>query len=237
VIWADIVVMSLRNLLAIMLLLKASWGVAQAPPARIYTLISGSQLIDDCPICGRIPIVAPLAGTFGLQLLDQSPLATRYDLLNISFHATSGPPYQVSGAGVYQVGGEVAVTQELFLNTEISNGFTSVNALCMSTTGAVTQPWPKIQVQVDQTNGTPARVFHLTLIAVPAPQVRSITADIHTGDLLLEWEATGGNFQVERASSVGGLYSAVTPITTNASFMDVGALTNSAQFFYRLRPF
>lgn len=228
----------------ILMLLWAVWitgssVLAQNPTVQTYVLLSGSQLIDDCPICDRIPIVVPLAGNFGLELLDQSPLLTRYALTNIAFGAatTSGPPYQVIGSGVYQVGGEVAVSQELFLNAEISNSVASVNALCLSTNGAVSQPWPRIQIQADQTNGTITQVYHLTLVAVPAPEIRSITLDFGTGDVRLAWDDTGGAFQVQRAPELASTYFAVTKITTNSTFTDAGALTNSAQYFYRLRPF
>jgi hypothetical protein len=217
----------------------ASFGIAQTPTARLYTLVSGSQLTDDCPICDRIPIVVPLTGTFGLRISFQNPISTLYELTNISFSAgtTSGPQYQVLGSGVYQTVGEVALSQQLFLNVAISNGISSVNALCASTNGPVTQPWPKIEIQVDQTNGTPAKVYHLALIAVPVPQISSIVTDRQTGNVRIDWEASGGMLQLQRATDVLGPYSPVTPITTNVTFTDVGVLTNSPHLFYRLQPF
>ena len=221
------------------LLMAALPGFAQSPPVQIYTLLSGSELSDECLLCGLPPIIVPLAGNFGLQMLDQTPLSTRYALVNISFTsaATSGPQYQVTGSGVYEVGGEVAVKQQMFLNTQISDGTTMVNALCSSSTDTVVQPWPRIQIKLAQTNGTSAKLFGLTLVAVPAPQIRGIVPDRPTGDVLLEWDQNGASNQLERASSVLGPYVAVTPATTNLSFNDPGVLTNSAQFFYRLRPF
>jgi len=228
--------MNVRNLMAVLLVLRTSLAAAQTTPAQLYTLMSGSQLGDDCPICGRPTIFVPLTGTFTLQIADQTPLATRYQLQNISFRAASGPPYQVSGSGIYEVGGEVAVTQQMFLNTEITNGFSSVNALCMSSTNAVTQPWPGIQIQLTQTNGTPGQVYHLTLVAAPAPPVRSITPDSHTGDLRLDWDGNGAAIQIERATNVTGPYSPLNSTTTNSFFIDPGILTNSSRSFYRLRP-
>ena len=214
-------------------------GAAQTTNLQVYTLLSGSQLTDECPICARIPIILPLIGTFGLRILDQTPISTRYNLTNISFQAgtASGPEYQVTGSGIYQVGGEVAVSQQMFVNAAISDGFTSVNALCMSTSGPVSQAWPRIQIQVDQTNGTASKVYHLTLVAVPAPQFRSITAAAQSRDVILAWDGNNGMVQVERAGEIGGPYSAASPVLTNSSFTDVGALTNSSHFFYRLHPF
>lgn len=229
----------LARFLSAQFLLLALCSVAQTTTTQLYKLLSGSQLTDDCPICDRIPIVVPLSGTFGLRRLDQNPILTRYELTNVSFTAgtTSSPQYQVLGSGTYEVGGEVAVYQQLFLNVAISNGVNAVNALCVSTNTPVTQLWPKIEVQVDQTNGTPAKVYHLALIAVPVPKIGSIVPDGQTGNVQLDWEATGANLQLERATDVLGPYSAVTPITTNASFIDIGVLTNSPRFFYRLQPF
>lgn len=126
---------------------------AQTNNPQKYTLLAGSELIDDCPICARPTIVAPVTGTFDLQLVNQNPLFSRFELLNISFHAGTnpGPEYKVTGSGLYQVGGELALVQNLSLDVWINNGFTNTQALCTNTNTAVNQPWPKIQVSVDQT--------------------------------------------------------------------------------------
>src|ERR1035438_3827159 len=101
-------------------------AVAQSTNAQMYALVTGSQLVDDCPICERPTILAPLTGTFTLSILDQNPLYTRYELTGISFHAAAqtGMEYKVVGSGIYQVGGEVAILQDLFLDVAIDNGFT-----------------------------------------------------------------------------------------------------------------
>ncbi len=228
-------ILALPSLLLTGIWLATSCGFAQTP----YVLVSGSQLTDDCPICGRPPITVPLIGSFDLQLSQQTPLETFYDLTNISFRsgATSGLPYQVFGSGTYQVGGEVALSQQLFLDTEITNGFSGVHALCTSTNAPVTQSWPKIQIHVDQTNGTPAQVYRLTLVAVPTPQITSIVPDLKTRDVRLDWNPNGGAFVVQRAYELIGPYSVVGSLSTNSSFTDVGVLTNATRFFYRLRPF
>jgi hypothetical protein len=212
---------------------------AQTNSAQEYTLLAGSQLSDDCPICERPTILVPMTGTFELRLLDQNPLFTRYELLNISFQAGTnpGPAYRVTGSGIYQVGGEVALIQNLFLEVEVYNGFTNTHALCTNADPGVKQPWPKIEVSVDQTNGTPAQVYHLTLVAIPVPAIRAPVVDYSSGSVRLEWEAYGGEFQVERAPQAGGPYVGLAPATTNSSFTDAGVLTNQPQAFYRLRQF
>ena len=214
-------------------------AVAQSTNAQAYALVAGSQLVDDCPICGRPTILAPLTGTFTLSILDQNPLYTRYGLTAISFHAgaQTGAEYKVVGSGIYQIGGEVAVLQDLFLDVAIDNGSTMTKAQCVNTNRAVAQIWPKIEISVNQTNGTPGQVYYLTLNAVPVPKVYSFPPDLRTGNVRLQWDGNGGSFQVERAPGIDGPFSTVTPITTNSSFTDVGVLTNLAQVFYRVRQF
>src|SRR5438045_9642210 len=119
--------MYVKPLIPTGLLLLGVWMTGEAgftqlsPSIRSYTLTKGSELVDDCPICGRPTILVPMTGSFALRFVDQNPVLTRYELLNISFHAGAAPgrEYQVHGAGTYQVGGEVAVTQEVFLGVEI----------------------------------------------------------------------------------------------------------------------
>jgi hypothetical protein len=236
--------MNWRKLILLVMFLTGVPGatlsvVAQTTNAQLYSLVAGSQLVDDCPICGRPTILAPLTGTFNLSVLDQNPLFTRYQLTNITFHAgaQTGLEYKVVGSGIYQIGGEVAILQDLFLDVAIDNGFTTTKAQCINTNRGVSQRWPKIEISVDQTNGTPGQVYYLTLVAVPVPKVRSLAPDPRTGTVHLEWDGNGGSFQVERAASIGGPFSTVTPITTNSSFTDVGVLTNLPQVFYRVRQF
>src|SRR5688572_19669270 len=107
--------MNLRNLklMAMLLMgfkLASICSVAQTPASQPYTLVNGSELTDDCPICDRIPIVLPLAGTFALRLVDQDPLFAHNELSNIYFYAGTnpGPAYQVTGTGIYRTGGQVA---------------------------------------------------------------------------------------------------------------------------------
>jgi hypothetical protein len=214
-------------------------GLAQIQTSQPYTLIKGSQLTDDCPICDRIPIVVPMTGTFDLRMLEENPLETRYELSDIALRAGANPgsEYQVLGNGSYQVGGEVAVLQDVFLELEISNGFSKTKAQCVNPDRTWTSQWPKLQIYVDQTNGTPAQVYHLALVAIPVPQVQIEVPDPQVGDVLLKWEGYGGEFQLERATDLAGPYTALTPFTTKSAFTDVGVLTNYPQLFYRLRQF
>lgn len=144
-----------------------------AAPAWHYTLLKGSSLTDECPICGIPPLSLPLEGTFQLRLLEQNPLFSTYALENIAFEAalSSGPTYKLRGQGRYRIGGEVAVSQEMFLELSVDDGHT--NRLCYFTNadGSVRRGWPLLQVALDQTNSTDLKRFSLGLLAAPVREV------------------------------------------------------------------
>jgi hypothetical protein len=134
-----------------------------------YTLVDGSRLVDDCPICDRIPIVRPMRGTFQLRLRQQNPLFAEYDVENVAFIAgdTNDFSYKVLGSGTYRIGGEVAVLQDMFLKVTIDNGFTNYVVYLTNTTRGAMRRWPMIQCGLDQTNGTATQQFHFDLATAP----------------------------------------------------------------------
>ena len=208
-----------------------------AGQTSMYTLLSGSDLTDDCLICDRLSLPIPLQGTFQLLLLDSNPLFTRYQLTNISFRTTgtNGRTYEVQGGGIYQVGGEVALRQDLSLDVQINDGFTNSSCLFTNAQAQVKSPWPEIQTEVDQSNGTYLRLYRLNLIAVPVPQFRSVKAVASTASVRLEWQSYGGAVQVERAPAVDGPYSVIASNVTAQAYEDIGALAKAVQYYYRLR--
>jgi hypothetical protein len=225
-------------MLGIGLATENAFGQLPDESTRIYTLLAGSELTDDCPICGRPTIVVPMTGTFRLRFLDQNPLFARYRMEAISFHAgsTNGPNYRVSGSGTYQIGGEVAVMQDIFLDVAIDNGFANTSARCVNSDRFVTEPWPRIQVTAGQTNGTLTTLYSLTLVTEPALQFRALIPDHQNTNVILKWDSNGRQARLERAVAVVGPYTPLSAITTNQSFTDVGALTNET-LFYRLRQY
>lgn len=152
-------------------------AVAQPLPTTngnwTYTLLQDSQLTDDCPICDRIPIVVPLRGKFELRLLEETLLFARYAVENMELVASepSGPTYKVTGQGTYQVGGEVAVVQEMLLEVQIDNGADKTLCYLTNEIGMVQRPWPMIKIQLHQTNGTISQVYHLELAAAPLLEI------------------------------------------------------------------
>jgi len=169
------------------------WSVslpAQNGPL-LYTLIDGSQLIDDCPICDRPTIAVPMRGTFELRLDQVGPLSSLYAIENIHFKAgtPNGPSYTVQGKGTYRITGEVAVTETITLEVQIDNGFT--NFLCFFTNapGSIARFWPMVRSDVDQTNGTFTQQFHLDLFAAPFREI---------------WFSIGTNFKTASETISGG---------------------------------
>lgn len=143
------------------------------PPVWNYQLLPGSQLEDECLICGRPTIIAPMRGDFRLRLLQENPLFSTYAVDNLAFTAgtASGPHYKVFGQGLYQVGGEVGVFQEMSLDVYVDDGTT--NKLCTFTnaTIGVTRPWPFLEITLRQTHGTDFQTFTLKIEAAPVREI------------------------------------------------------------------
>ena len=196
-----------------------------APPAYAdswtYKLVEGSYLVDDCPVCERATIREPMRGSFDLVLLEVNPLFSRYALQNISFSAgySNGLQYKVTGSGYYQVGGEVALVQQMTLQVAINNGFT--NKLCYFTSGhqAVDRPWPMIHISVTQTNGTFTQVYSLDLAAAPLREIWFSTAGPFTAGI---WQSptnhiSGGDL----LSSAGRVVKRNADLTRNLGIMPI----------------
>src|ERR1035437_3870318 len=156
-----------------MLTLASDAGGQFSSTPWVYTLVDGSQLLDDCPICDRLSAPVPMWGTFQLRLLVQGPMFSSNAVENISFHAgrPGGTTYQVTGQGTYVFGGEVANLQSLSLTLLIDDGVNPVLGCFTNDSSLVTRRWPMMQVSVTQTNGTAARVFHLGINAAPFHEI------------------------------------------------------------------
>jgi hypothetical protein len=163
-------------LIILTLSLAGGWTVSgQAPTTNhpwAYQLLHDSQLTDDCLICGRPTILAPMSGSFDLRLLDSNPLSARYALENISFLARAGfRNYIIKGNGTFQIGGEVASVQAMSLQVKIDDGVSNKLCFFTNTSPMVSRPWPMIDVSLDQTNGTVAQTYSLRLTAAPLREI------------------------------------------------------------------
>ena len=161
------------RILAMMLLLaSAPAGLAQSLSGNqvwTYTLVDGSYLAEECLICGLPPISTPIRGTFTLKVQAITPLFISYSMENISFASasTNGQQYQVTGSGLYQLGGEVAAQQQVSLALTINDGVASQVAYFTNGPVSPGRPWPMIQANANQTNGTVGRTYILQLNAAP----------------------------------------------------------------------
>jgi hypothetical protein len=164
------------------------------PKVVRYTLLDGSDFIDNCFVCGRPTIFQPLRGTFDLVLLQDTPPLTRYEVRNVDFVASQGywNETRVTGSGTYQRFEEFARLQDMKLATQVKNSFTNRFAFFTNETPVATEPWPRIRVSLTETNGTLFQTFSMDLLAAPVREVwfsitRSLTNSsgvISPGDLL-----------------------------------------------------
>lgn len=142
-----------------------------ARPAKIwhYTLLPGSQLTDDCPICNRLPIVVPLYGTFQLRLRDENPVFAVYAVDNVAFQADNGAGarYRLAGRGTLVIGKLAGDLQNMDLELQVDSALT--NRLCLFTNRAATasRRWPMIQIVLQQSNGLDLQTITLELNAAP----------------------------------------------------------------------
>jgi len=153
--------------------------IANGRPWR-YLLLSDSRLTDDCPICGRPSFVEPMRGSFSLRLLETNPLFSRYALEDINFTAGTERSYTVKGSGTFQIGGELAITQQMSLQVDIDDG--TATKLCQFTnsSSAISRDWPMMDITVQQTNGTLAQTYTLRLAAAPVREMWFSTANFFT---------------------------------------------------------
>ncbi len=218
--------------LVVLLLLTASGLVVGPSHSSVqngvsYVLLDGSTIVDDCPICGRPTIIMPLRGTFLLAERETNPLFTMYDVKDVRFQ-TAGPQpsYTVKGEGMYQIGGEVAIVQQMQLTVQIND---LVHAELDSGFVYPTRVWPIIEIDVLQEPINPLQVFSMHLVAAPLREMwfsttvgftsGSLKQIISSGDLL----SSGGRVVKRNADLVGRL--GIMPIVPDLGLdaFDVGA--------------
>ncbi len=176
---------------------------AQTGPTLVpwnFTLFEGSDLIDNCPVCGRPSVLVPLRGTYELRLLQQGPFFTQYAIDHIDFTASlpAGASYKITGQGTFRIGGELAVFQDVFLDVVIQGPDATNECLFTNGVQTVSRQWPPMmQVSLDQTNGSLFQQYHLDLAAAPFREIwfsttqsftagvwNSPTNKVSAGDLL-----------------------------------------------------
>lgn len=169
--------------------LGTTCAVGQAAGEIAYTLVEGSTFQDDCLVCARPTILYPLRGTFGLVPLEANPLFTRYRLTNIAFTVNQGGmgEREITGTGVFQIGGEVAVVQDIRLDVNVgtnSLNFTNEDRL-------VTRGFPWVNSSLSQTQFNLLQFYSMTLVAAPVREIWLSTANGLTSASTLERREPG----------------------------------------------
>jgi hypothetical protein len=151
---------------------------AQVPTRVAYTLVDGSYFMDDCPVCDRLIPQLPMRGTFELVLQQDTGYSAQYAVRNLDFTAGGGtfPEYHITGQGTYTRFGEVAVLQNMTLSAQVQDPWTNHIAYFTNNSDVVEQPFPLIQMDLTDTNGTDQQTFRLHLFAAPVREIWFSTA-------------------------------------------------------------
>ena len=168
----------------IFLVCLLAWVSALIPaPAQVtsrltYTLLEGSYFVDDCLICGRPTFQLPMRGTFDLVLQQHTPPYTQYAIRNLDFTAGVGTSLQkrITGDGTYTRFEEFAILQDMTLATQVRNTWTNRAAYFTNNARNVQQPFPLIQADLTETNGTLLQTFSMHILAAPVREIWFSTA-------------------------------------------------------------
>ncbi len=166
------------DLAAILLMICACPAVAQSSYDAVtnrlsYTLLAGSTFVDDCLICGRPTILQPMRGSFDLVPVQITPPYIKYAVKNIDFVASPGSSLErrITGEGVYIRFEEFAILQGMTLAVQVKDSYTNKLAYFTNNTRLVEKPFPLIQVNLTQTNGTPLQTFSMQIFAAPVREI------------------------------------------------------------------
>ena len=155
------------------------WAIPPSPAAAQtsdkvrYRLLQESSFIDECLICGRPTIEEPLRGSFDLILLQDTAPYAKYAVQNIDFVAGQGSSFErhITGDGTYVRFEEFAILQDMDLALQIKDNDTNQLAWFTNESRNVAQPFPIIQVDLKQTNGTLLQTFSIHLLAAPIQEI------------------------------------------------------------------
>lgn len=151
---------------------------AQVSNRLSYTLLDGSYFFDECLICGRPTIQQPLSGTFDLVLIQNTAPYTKYAVERIDFTASLGSTFErrITGDGTYTRFEEFALLQDMNLAVQVKDNYTNKLAFFTNDTRSVQKPFPFIQINLTQTNGTLMQTFSMHLLAAPVREIWFSTA-------------------------------------------------------------
>ena len=144
-----------------------------------YRLIEGSEWVDDCPVCDRPTLSLPLRGQFALELVEETPIGSRYELREVDFHTGMGTEWdlRLSGAGVFEVGGEVVLSQAMRLELRVEVLGEAIQRTFTNAVTTVSRPWPMLDISLIDISGTSLQTYRLVLRAAPLREIWFSTAN------------------------------------------------------------
>ena len=137
-----------------------------------YELVSGeggSYFVDGCLVCERPDVLVPLTGSFRLgRIVDQPNGVSLFVVDFVDFRGPDESGVQNGGAGTYEHGGEVAITQLMNLNLDVNGDPDNI-----LDSGRVPVPegvvFPDITIDLAHQNPkSDLHVYSLHLVAKPA---------------------------------------------------------------------
>lgn len=220
----------LARLICLLWLASLSHLDADGIHGSTYRLVEGSTLTDDCPVCDRIALIRPLRGSFTLVLHETNPLFSQYELKGVNFEVGSGTnrTYAIAGKGTYQLGGEVAVLQDMTLEGQMNGQ----PVYFTNTVRTVARLWPVLEIDLVQTNWSSTQALSLHLRAAPFQEIwfstlRGLTSgnrpspgnSISSGDLI----SNSGRTIRSKAELIQALKLKNTPAGLGLDAFDIGA--------------
>jgi hypothetical protein len=146
----------------------AAADASALPGPTTYKVVEGSYLVDDCR-CGKPAIMIPVQGSFTLVPGGVDPLFEHFTIRGLLLGGgVAGISYQVTGAGTYRRGGEVAIVEEMTLAVTVGDraGVTLGSGLVAPQAAA---PW--IEIDLVEMPSERVQFYALHLVATPWPEV------------------------------------------------------------------
>jgi hypothetical protein len=203
----------------------------------LYRLNSDSSVEQGCfPPC-ECPIMLsePVKGTFLLTLTNSNSLFDTYAVTDVSWSTTlDGVPTLVTGGGIYKVGGEFALLQQLSLDLQMNGGNVEHfdSGLVVDST-----PFPDINVAIS-TNHQYCfdTVFNVSASPAPVPQLRVGLAGAQA--VTVSWAVSPVTFVLQECPDLAtGAWTTVTNLPSVIGQQNQVVLAcSSGKKFYRLQP-
>jgi hypothetical protein len=195
-------------------------------PLPAMTVLGGGNLIPD----GYSSTMATNNTEFGLASVGSAGVEKVYVITNsgpAALNLIGAPKVQVLGP---QSADFTVVTQP---GDSVAAGASSSFTLrfAPTTTGA-----SRAVVAIENNDKNPY-YFSVSGSGNAPVEVRitSITTDLAAGNVTLQWNAAGQQFQIERAPALGAQFQPVGPVQSEKAFTDIGVLKTNIQNFYRVR--